>query len=113
MQKHLQKFEEGLQSLDAGLQKVAQLREELDQLIHEQLTPEMLNDPIMQAKIAELRKLPLIHRMQFHKVGCLKGLNRNKEAKALAKQLWQEGIEAKDTRLLEDLRKEGYDFGGN
>ncbi|HOY19462.1 MAG TPA: tetratricopeptide repeat protein [Haliscomenobacter sp.] len=82
MQKHLKQYAEGLQSLDTGLQKAA-----------------------------EMKDLAIMRRMQYHKVGCLKGLNRNKEADALAKQLWQEGIESNDTRLLEDLRKEGYDFG--
>ena len=48
--------------------------------------------------------------MQYHKVGCLKGLEKEKEAYGLAKQLWQEGIEANDTLLLEYLRKDGYNF---
>jgi tetratricopeptide (TPR) repeat protein len=111
MQKHLENYEEGLQSLYAGLHKAAQLNQELDQVIKDELTPEMLANPEVQNGIAELRNLPLIRRMQYHKVGCLKGLNRNEEADALAQQLWQEGIEANDTRLLDDLRKEGYDFG--
>ncbi|MCO6480020.1 MAG: tetratricopeptide repeat protein, partial [Phaeodactylibacter sp.] len=111
MQKYLQKYEEGLQSLDAGLQKAARINEAIDKEIEEQLTPEMLKDPKVQNKIAELKNLALTRRMQYHKVGCLKGLERAKEADALARQLWQEGIEANDTRLLEDLRKDGYDFG--
>ncbi len=111
MQKHLKKYEEALQSLDEGLQIAAQLNRELDQEIKKQLTPEKLNQPEVQVKIAERKNLTLIRRMQYHKVGCLKGLKKEKEANMLAKQLWQEGSEATDTRLLEDLRKEGYDFG--
>lgn len=82
-QKHLKKYDEGLQSLNEGLQKATRLG---------------VNNP------------PLIRRMQYHKVGCLKGLKRKKEAKALAEQLWEEGSKANDKRLLEDLKKDWRKF---
>jgi tetratricopeptide (TPR) repeat protein len=110
-QKYLQQYEEGLQNLDAGFQLAAQINQAIDQIIKEQLTPEMLNQPEVQAEIAELRNLSLIRRMRYHKVGCLKGLKRDKEADALAKQLWEDCVKEGDTRNIEDLRKEGYDFG--
>ena len=111
MQKQLEQYEEGLQSLDAGLQKAARIDEAITQAIKEQFTPDMLEEPEVQNQIAELRNPALIRRLQYHKVGCLKGLNRNKEADALARQLWLEGRKANDTRLLEDLKKDGYNFG--
>ena len=104
MQKFLKQYEGGLQSLDAGLQKSAQRNREIDQANKGQLTPQVLDNPEVQATLRQ---------MQYHKIGCLKGLKRKKEAKVLAKQLWKESIKANDTRLLEDLKKEGYDFGNN
>jgi tetratricopeptide (TPR) repeat protein len=111
MQKLLQEYSAALQTLDKGLEEAAQINTQIDKAIREKLTPEMLAKPETQAKIAELKNLALIRRMQYHKVGCLKGLKRDKEAETLARQLWQEGIKTKDTSLLEDLKKEGYDFG--
>ncbi|MDX1907393.1 MAG: tetratricopeptide repeat protein [Bacteroidia bacterium] len=111
MYKNLQQYEAGLQNLEAGLQLAAQINQTLDQQIKEQVTPEMLANPEVQAKIAELKNLALIRRMKYHKVGCLIGLKRSKEAKALARQLWREGLETNDTRLLEDLKRDGYDVG--
>lgn len=111
MHKYLQNYEQGLTHLESGLQKAEQLNQGIDQQIKKELTPEMLNNPEVKAKIAELKNFALIRRMKYHKVGCLNGLKRAKEAKELAKQLWQEGTETKDTRLLEDLKKDGYDFG--
>ena len=87
MQKYLKLYEEGLQSLNEGLQRA------------EQIT------------LGELINLALIRRMQYHKVGCLRGLKRDKEAENLAKQLWQDCVKEGDTRNIEDLKKEGYDFG--
>ncbi len=72
---------------------------------------QVLDKGLELASQAEQKDLTLIRRMQCHKVGCLKGRKRNKEAKTLARQIWQESIQANDTRILEDLKKEGYDFG--
>jgi hypothetical protein len=74
-------YEEGLKWLDAGLQ---------------------IAEPI--------RYNSLIRHMKYHKVGCLKGLKRDKEADTLARQLWEECVKEGDTRNIEDLKKEGYDF---
>jgi tetratricopeptide (TPR) repeat protein len=109
--KHLKNYEQGLLNLDLGIQKAVQLNQEIDQQIKKELTPEMLKKPEVQKEIAERKNFPLIRRMQYHKVGCLKGLKRDKEAETLAKQLWQEGIETNDKPLIDDLIKDGYDFG--
>jgi len=92
------------------LETAAQINLQIDEYIKEQMTPEMLEDPEVQNEIAAVRNLEFIRRMRYHKVGCLKGLDRNKEADALAEELWQEGIEVNDIRLLGDLKKDGYDF---
>jgi tetratricopeptide (TPR) repeat protein len=111
MQKHLQEYASALITLDKGLEKALQINAQIDNAIREKLTPEMLANSEVQAEIAESKNLVLIRFMQYHKVGCLKGLKRGKEAETLARQLWQEGIKTNDTGLLEDLKKEGYDFG--
>jgi tetratricopeptide (TPR) repeat protein len=113
MQKHLKEYASALQTLDIGLEKAAQINVQIDKAIQEELSPEMLTKPEVQAKIAEMRNLALIRRMRYHKVGCLKGLKHDNEAKSLALKLWQEGINTNDTRLLEDLKSAGYDFGKN
>jgi len=110
--KNLRNYTEGLSALGKGIAR----GEELARTIDEQFktySAEQLKSPKAQAQIAELKNTALIRRMHYHKVGCLKGLKKNKEADDLAKQLWKEGIEANDARLLKDLQKEGYDFGKN
>ena len=82
--KYLHQYEEGLLTLDEGLRIAKQG--------------------------ARQNNFSIIRRMQFHKVGCLKGLKKDKKAYILAEQLWKEGIQTNDTRLLEDLKKNGYDF---
>lgn len=109
-QKHLKEYEAGLQYLDEGLIKATQLNNEIDQEIKKQFPQELINVPEVQEKIAEIKKLSLIRRMQFHKIGCLKGLKRRKDADVLAQHLWYDCIKAKDLQLLKDLKDEGYDF---
>ena len=110
MQKLLGRYEEGLQSIELGLERAVKYNSAIDQLIKEELTAEQLKDPEIKAGIAELKNLPLVRRMKYHKVGCLQGLKRKEEAKALAEQLWQECIEAEDTRNLKGLKEMGYKF---
>jgi len=111
-QQQLQQYEKGLEELNMGLELAAQLHQEVDRAVQEQLTSEQRNDPEIQAEIAVMKNMETVRLMRYHKVSCLKGLGRDKEADALAEQLWQEAVEADDTPLLEDLRGQGYDFGG-
>jgi hypothetical protein len=113
-QKNLQEYTKALQILDIGLEKTMQYNAQIEKTIQAESKSQTLTNSGIQDKIAVSEdNIALIRRMQFHKVGCLKGLKREKESETLARQLWKEGIETKDTRLLEDLKKDGYDFGGN
>lgn len=49
-------------------------------------------------------------KIQRNRLDCFKELSRIKEAEALAKKIWSECIKRADTRTLEDLKKEGYNF---
>ena len=112
MQKLLERYEAGLESLEKGLEGAAEYNQLIDQYVKENLTTEQLKDPEIQAEINQAKQPALIRRMKYHKVGCLQGLKRKEEAKALAEELWKECNEAEDTRNLEDLKEMGYDFGG-
>lgn len=105
--KNLGNFVDGLSALEKGIAR----GEELAQIIDEQLKAypaEQLNTPEVQDKIAELKNTPVILRMRYHKIGCLAGLSRNKEAEVLAKQVWKDAVAAKDMRTLDDLKKDGW-----
>lgn len=80
-QKEMKRYAEGLAALEKGLTRAEQSN--------------------------ELKYMPLLRWMRYEKAGCLVALNREKEAKKIYQQLLQEAIEAKDFRLLEDLKNDG------
>ncbi len=86
MQKRLGHHEEGLAALEKGIARA----QELDQ------------------KSGKQEHADIIRRMRYHSAGCLAGLGRKKEAEALYQQLLQEARETNDTRLLEDLKNDGW-----
>lgn len=71
-------------------------------------TKQILQRPEVQAKIAELKNLQLIRCLRYHRLGCLDGLGRKKEAEAEAPALYQEAVAAQDERTAEDLKKDGW-----
>ena len=109
----LKNYRQGLIHLDSVIQKVELFNQLFDQQVKKKFSAEELNDPVVNAEIMKTKNFDLIRRMKFHKALYLRELKRKKESKVLAKQLWGESIEANDTSLLEDLKKEDFDFRKN
>jgi tetratricopeptide (TPR) repeat protein len=112
MLKHLHAYEEALYYLEIGLEKAVQVNTRADtikQLMTRQKYPQGEIDDVIRRNTAPA----LIRRIKYHKVCCLKALQRNEEALQLARPLWQEGVATHDTHLLEELKAEGFTFKEN
>ena len=90
-----------------GIERGEAIGREIDEQLKE-LPAEQLRQPEVQAKIAEMKNLPVIRRMRYHTLDCLVGLGRKKEAEQRAAQIHQEALEANDARTLEDLKNDGW-----
>lgn len=110
-QKYLHYYAEGLQSLDAGLIKATLWNQQVDKYIETEMSDEMRENLEVQNGIEILRHMDLVRLMQYHKIGCLDGLDRDQEAENLARQLWRVCRELNENDLIRRLMKDGYDFG--
>jgi tetratricopeptide (TPR) repeat protein len=106
-QKQLGNYLDAVKSLDFGLSKADSLATIF--LESEKALPDSIksSDSCLATRDAMLQR-PMIRQLQCHKIGCLYGMGRRKEAKSLTKQLIREATAIKDEVLLQYLKNDGW-----